>query len=132
VACQPLNGLNCFSQLSRIAHNPQEQAYNFMRAHPGQAYFPWYPMARLLAKGRLYHFDNGVFRRWVAGYPPSRDHFRAHVPPDLRFVAYRSHNLDRFDHAGDDKLRRAYLSEYSRKIKLPELPGWVVYVKEDH
>lgn len=130
LACQPLGGLKYFQHLSRIPSNPQEQAYDFMRAHPQQAYFPWYPLAGLLAEGRLYHFDDGVIRRWVAGYPPSLSHFRAHVPADLRFVAYRRRDLGRPDHAGDEKLRRAYLSEYSRKIEVDELPGWIVYVEQ--
>jgi hypothetical protein len=131
VACQPPASFKYLRQLPRIWDNPQQRAYEFVRAHPGQAYFPWHPMAGLLAEGRLYHFQYGVIDRMVAGFAPSREHFRAHIPANLRFVVYRKQDLRRAHHKWDKKLRRTYLPEYSKEIQLGELPGWVAYVQDE-
>ncbi len=97
--------------------NANQQAYDYLRRHPGEAYFPWHPLAGLLAEGRLYHFDFAAFDRWLAGFPPTREHVLAYVPAGMRGIA---------------STRRpwllTYFPEYTRESTLPDLPGWRVFV----
>ena len=37
-----------------VGQNDPQLAYEFAVRHPGEAYFPWHPLASLLAEGRLY------------------------------------------------------------------------------
>ncbi|MDA8019381.1 MAG: hypothetical protein MPN21_18215 [Thermoanaerobaculia bacterium] len=101
--------------------NPQEQAYEFAKAHPGQAYFPWQPLSTVLAEGRLDHFDFHVHARHAAGHPLSDEHFRAYLPPDLRYVFIRPRARD-YSILG-------YLPEYRHMTTHPDMPGWDLFVK---
>ena len=96
--------------------NPNQEAYEYLRRHPGETYFPWHPLAGLLAEGTLYHFDFAAFDRWLAGFPPTREHVLAHVPSGMRAIA---------------STRRpwilGYFPEYSRESTRPDLPGWRVF-----
>jgi hypothetical protein len=96
--------------------NANQEAYDYLRRHPGETYFPWHPLAALLAEGTLYHFDFAAFDRWLAGFPPTREHVLAHVPAGMREIA---------------STRRpwllGYFPEYSRESTRPDLPGWRVF-----
>ena len=105
-----------------LSGNCQQQAYAFAKTHPGQVYYPWHPLATLMAEGELYHFSYGVFDRELAGYPLSEEHFRRHVPPRMRYVAY-------FE--PQERYIERYLPEFSHRVVIPELPGWEVFVRED-
>lgn len=96
--------------------NHTSLAYAFASRHPGAAYFPWQPLATLLAEGRLDHFEYGVFDRGLAGFPPSPEHLRAGVPPDARWIA-TTHGAH---------LTFKLFGEYSEPAQLPELPGFDV------
>ena len=37
--------------LANLPHNPQQSAYDYLKSHPGRAFFPWTPLAALLAEG---------------------------------------------------------------------------------
>ena len=95
--------------------NDAQLAYDFAVRHPGEAYFPWHPLASLLAEGRLYHFDYAMIDRVLGGYPPTPTHIRAYVPSRMRWIAAKGHVYT-----------FSYFPEYSEEVKLPELPGWVV------
>ena len=96
--------------------NNEQLAYEFALRHPGEACFPWQPLASLLAEGRLYHFEYGMFDRFLAGYDPTSEHVRADVPPRLRWLVGRT-PLWTFSH---------FFPEYTEQTELKELPGWIV------
>jgi hypothetical protein len=100
--------------------NDNQQAYEFARRHPGEAYFPWQPLASLLAEGQLYHFEYGMMDRFIAGYEPTPEHVRAHLPPRLRWIAART-RVWTF----------RYFPEYSATVNLEELPGWIVLTRPE-
>ena len=104
------------STRSSLWDNNEQLAYEFALRHPGEAYFPWQPLASLLAEGRLYHFEYGMFDRFLAGYDPTSEHVRACVPPRLRWLVGRT-PLWTFSH---------FFPEYSEQTELKELPGWIV------
>jgi hypothetical protein len=99
--------------------NPHQQAYDFARAHPGTAYFPWHPLATLLAEGKLPHFAYGVFDRTLGGSPPTPEHFRAHIPERLAYVVVRD----------QDRKVMGYLPEFTEQRTSDELPGWTLLVR---
>ncbi len=96
--------------------NRNQEAYEFMRRHPGEAYFPWYPLAGLLAEGRLYHFEYGVFDRFLAGYEPTREHVLAHVPPRMHLLV-----------SGHKPWILHDFPDYSDERRRDDLPGWLLF-----
>jgi hypothetical protein len=92
----------------------------YLRAHPGEAYFPWFPLEHLVAEGRLYHFEYGVYDRFLAGFPVPPSQLHAHVPPRARLVCYPGGS-----YAGYLMLR--LLPEFNRRVELPELPGCLCF-----
>jgi hypothetical protein len=96
--------------------NHQKQAYELALRRPGEVYFPWQPLASLLAEGKLYHFEYGVFDRNLGGYNATPEHLRAHLPPKVRWIA-TSHKA---------KWTFLLLPEFSQEVDAPELPGFVV------
>ena len=106
--------------------NPQQQAYDFARAHPGEAYFPWNPLSTLLADGVLFHSEIGMWNRELAGIEPTPAHLRQHLPAGVRIVASRpptgnltwlppaNHHMPGFTHPGS----------------VPGLEGWDVFTRE--
>jgi hypothetical protein len=109
--------------LAHVSSNPEQEAYRFALAHPGEAWFPWNPIATLMAEGNLYHFEYGVTDREMAGYKPTNAEIRRNTPAHLRYIIYPK------DPQSEEMLR--FFPEFARRIELPELPGWLVYVREE-
>jgi hypothetical protein len=105
--------------------NGSELAYRFERAHPGEAYFPWNPNAVLLASGNLYHFDYAAFDREIANFRPSDEEVRAHLPPNMRYIAYPPHIVPSMS-------MMELIPGYDRRIELPELPGLTIYTRKEN
>lgn len=96
-------------------------AYRFMRAHPGEVWFPRYPLTSYLAEGKIYHSEMGFFNLEAMGIPISESHLLAYVPNGGKLIAC----------AADCGYLRISLDGY-RKIPFAELPGhWNVYEKMD-
>jgi len=70
--------------------NQQEAACQTLGQHPGQVYFPNNPLAHLMTEHKLYHLSYAVIDRKLGGYPVGEQHFRAHVPPNMRAVLFGS------------------------------------------
>jgi hypothetical protein len=101
-------------------NNPQQVAHDYLIAHPGRAYFPWNPLAHLMAEGRLCHYAYGVFELAAAGYPLSAEEFSRGIPPNFRFVAFAPGRRNEW-------IRPKYLLQYSARVEEPGLPRWHVY-----
>lgn len=108
----------CTPKPSRFTmwQNNQQVAYEFALRHPGEAYFPWAPLASLLAERRLYHFEYGMMDRYIGGYEPTREHLIAFLPSRMHWIAARA-RIWTFNH---------FFPDYTVETKLPELPGWIV------
>ena len=96
--------------------NSQQLAYEFAVRHPGETYFPWQPLATLLAEGRLYHFEYGMIDRYLAGYPPTAEHLQASLPPHMHWVAAHTRVWT----------MNQFFSTYSEETPFPDLPGFIV------
>ena len=111
--------LKGLKRLPNLGDNPQAQAYAFAVAHPGEVWFPWTPLATLMAEGELYHFAWAIVDRDISGNRMSNAHLKAHLPPRLRWVAHQ-----KAGHAVSFLPR--YLPEFDGETELEELPGWTV------
>lgn len=98
-----------------------DDAFAFARAHPERVYFPSNPLIRLLADGRLDHFQAAVWYYQRARMAPDKKHFRAHLPEKPTWVVV----------PGRGRIPRRYLPEFDRWVELPELPGFTVYVRNE-
>ena len=100
---------------------PHQIAFDYARRHPGEIYFPRMTLVHLLAEGEVYHQVIGVLDRAYAEFPLTEDHLRAHLPPEMKGIAFFENvfmsEIEYYDPLG-----------FSRQIRDPELPGFVVWV----
>jgi hypothetical protein len=108
-----------------LPQTPQQVAFNYLNRHPGEAYFPWFPLAHLYAEHQFRHYSFGIVDRLLAGEPVSSSDFRAYTPRDPRVIAFAADGTPQV--LGYDLMK--YLPEYSYQVNEPELPGWLVYGK---
>ncbi len=94
-----------------------EEAWSHARAHPGRVYYPWDPLASLMAESRADHFEYGVIDRILAGRPPDEAHIRRHLPGPLDQIVYPN-----ADHQQTMRLR--YLTEYRFATATPD---WLIF-----
>jgi hypothetical protein len=97
----------------------------FLRQHPGEVYFPWNPLAHVLVEGRFYHFEYGMYDRGLARHPISDEHFRRHLPPRLSLVCIPKEFVDQCKYA------MGHLKEFTRRVDIPELPGFLCLEREE-
>lgn len=114
--------------LDNLSSNEQKVAYEYAKKHPGEVYFPTSPLPSLLTEGKLYHHAYSLYDREQSGFPVTRKHFQAHIPTNIRLIAFmiafKSHrSLVR-------KYVMGYLPEFSKRVTIEELPEWIVYVRE--
>jgi hypothetical protein len=113
--------------LSHFSDNVHQVVYEYSRKHPGQVYFPWHPLSVLMAEGKLYHVDSGPFDRYLAGVPISKEDFMAYLPDHFDMIAIPAWADQRNEYG---KFYLHYLPDFTRKIEVPELSGFVVYAQE--
>ena len=104
-------------------HTPTDRAVEFARAHPRQAYFPWHPLATLVAEGRLDHLEYGLLDLSFAGRPPDRKLLLAGLPDRVEYIVYPESPLSRYVF----NLLGANLVVSRRQ----SLPGFTVYSLTD-
>ena len=108
-----------FNTWKNLADNPQDVAYRYAQAHPGEAFYPWNSLSGLMAEGKASHFEYGMFDRMLAKYPPTPAHLRKFIPPDVRIVAFAPVHQSEWS--------MTLLPEFKRRVEIKELPGWVCY-----
>lgn len=73
---------------SALRKSPSERVEQYDRAHPGQVYFPFNPVAVYFAEGRFYNTDWGMENRARAGFATPEAEFREGAPRAARLLAY--------------------------------------------
>ena len=86
--------------------------------YPHSVWFPQNPVITFYADQSLWHSEDGLSTRWLAGYGVSKSAFLRHLPPNLRAIAYPAANTSPF--------AVKLLPEFSRKIRWPY---WIVYIR---
>jgi len=101
----------------------EQRVVNYLRAHPGEAYFPWNPLSHQAAEGRTCHFAYGLFDRELAGFAIDDEHVNRHRPPHCRYVCFPP---GRRHHRSPECLERL-MREYPRRVEIDDLPGFECY-----
>jgi hypothetical protein len=99
----------------------QRMVVDYLRAHPGDAYFPLRPLEHLAVEGQLLHFEDGIICRELASKPLSPHHLRQHIPPGVRLVCYPASRSYGY------YITVQLLSEFDRRLVIDELPGCLCY-----
>jgi hypothetical protein len=111
-----------FNTIHPLMPNANEDAYRYSLRHPGTAYFPFHPVSSLLGEGKVYHHLFGMVDREWAGHPLTAKHFREHLPANLKYIC-----VPPFTVYGYYQSIMIRLPEYSKRVDIPELPGWICY-----
>lgn len=106
--------------ITPLPPNAARTAYDFIRRHPGEAYFPRLGLIHMLAEGKIYHDSSALMDRAWAGMRLSEKHVRAHIPDKIRLVAFIRGTSD--DRGWID------IPEIDCRTTDPELPGFRVYI----
>lgn len=88
-------------------------------AYPQALWFPQHPVFTFYADGRLWHSEDGVLTRNVAGYGLTQEDFRRHLPPKLKGVVYPA--------IVDFPFAMPLLTEFNRTFKVPY---WKVHTRD--
>ena len=92
-------------------------AYNFIKRHPGAAYFPLYPLAHLAAEGKLYHSGWALSDREMSRFFVSQRHVAAYIPPECDLILFPYY---------DSALEKLVVG-FERVGRIPEFPDWTVF-----
>jgi hypothetical protein len=113
--------------VSRLRDSPMQQAYRYAKARPAQAYFPHFPLATLLADGKLYHSAYGLWDLHHAGKSIDNARWSAYLPPDMRVAAFhKDSRYDKSDHV--EKLLAA--SGFTRQASADSTGEWIFFTQE--
>jgi hypothetical protein len=108
----------------RAWDNENEIAYRYDVQHPGQVYFPWNPLTSLLAEHKLYHFDYGVFDRYLGGAIVTPAHLAQNLPSPRPLIAILpQHGVT---------ILRTYFPDYVPRPPIADLPNWKIYGAPDY
>lgn len=106
-----------------LPETEQHIVYEYIKRHPGEGYFPWFPLSHLLAEGTFYHSTYGATDQLLAGVPVSEEQFRAFIPKSLRFAAFGKDGWRVSQ--GHDYMN--FLPKLRGHLSIAELPGWEIY-----
>lgn len=66
-----------------------DRAAFLAREFPGQIYFPWNPLITFYSEQRVYHAEDGLYVRQLAGAAVSNEAVRMHLPPGWSVTVFR-------------------------------------------
>ncbi len=94
-------------------------AYDYLKKHPGETYFPRLTIMHLLVEKKLYHDSMALMDREMAGYPVSKEQLAAHLPSGFQQIAFLK--------GKEGDIEWLHLPEFSQITDDPELPGFFVH-----
>jgi len=101
-------------------NNPHEVAYRVCKKYTDHSlYFPWQPMASLLADGKMYHIDQAIFYEKVNGmHPRSMANIDMFLPKKPFIIALRPFGAPSF------LANKFQSTEIDSLQEIPELLDW--------
>lgn len=100
-------------------NNAAHIAYNYLKNNGPGAYFTGLPLSHLMAEGKLYNFGSAVYDREVlARFPLSEEQKTRYFPANPTMVCG---NVPMW---GAEYVESKYFPKYTKKIDVPELPGF--------
>jgi hypothetical protein len=106
-----------------FAQSDQEQAFAYLKQHPGESYFPQFPLVSLLAEHKACHFDEAIMDFHRAGISMTQPHVRSALPEHMREIL--------FIHRVSGPIP-SLLPEYDQQSIPDELPGWIRLRRSSH
>lgn len=107
------------SLIRKLYSSHTEQVYEYETKHPGEVYFSFFPLPTLMAEGRLYHFEYGLFDRELGRARVSDAHFLQYVPPHMKYVQRYPENSPMVE----------YLPQFACEVQEPVFQGLSIYGK---
>ncbi len=92
------------------------EAASLAQVAPGTAWFPNQPVTTFYSDGRLYHVEDGLATRHLAGSGIGPAAFRRHLPPRLATIVYPASH--------DRPFALQLLPEFKPAVRLP---SWTLY-----
>lgn len=111
-------------QLRALPNTEQELAFRYIRVHPGQVYFPWFPLVHWMGEHADYNAAYGLWDHASAGIVPTEQEFRNYMPPSPKAVAFGNEGG-----IVNGMNIMSYLPEFRCVSHNPELPGFIVLTK---
>src|ERR1700730_541156 len=65
-----------------------KESYATVRAHPSQCYFPYDPLAHLLAGDRFRPNMDVIYAYAIGGYPVDKTAFQSSMPAEIKYVIF--------------------------------------------
>jgi len=118
-----LSGVSFGDELDALERCSDQVAYEFALAHPGELWFPWNPLATVMAEGRLDHQDRAVYDWTQAGQAVTTERLLSGIPPSVERMAYPT-DVRRGNHRTITWLMNG--REY-KAARLDELPKFRVF-----
>jgi len=106
-----------------LYQNNSQLAYEYAKSHPHDAFFPWDPLVGLLADGRYYHFEHGVYDRFLAQKQLTEEEYLKGVPDSFNYIIFPERRPI------DPTPSLFYLKEYSKEMGSAKYPGWHIYMR---
>lgn len=89
ICLMPLTNVFLLDKLAVVHKNQHEEVVRFLKAHPGEAYFPWYPLSSLHVEKKAYHLPYGLYDRMLAGYNIPQQTLRSGIPHKMKYLILR-------------------------------------------
>lgn len=111
-----------FSDFFLVPPRPDraKAAYEYVRSHPGEAYFPTLTLVHRLAEGKFYHEAVALCDREIAGLGAGPEHLAAYMPAAMKIIAFPE---------GSDYMGWLHAPGFGPRSEDPDLPGFWVYRK---
>ncbi|NEQ77600.1 MAG: hypothetical protein F6K23_34055 [Okeania sp. SIO2C9] len=111
--------------LNNLQNNNLEVSFQYMLKNPNQVYFPDYPLSSAMAERKIYHSIKGLNDREAGRLRLTAQHFQQYIPSKMKYIAFadpeNKWQKERIE------IMKSYLPQYSQKITIKDLPGWLVY-----
>jgi len=96
-------------------------AERLTKAYPHSIWFPRNPVITFYADGALWHSEDGIQTRFLAGYGLRQPDFRRHLPSDLQAVAFPT--------VVEKPFVMALLAELSEST---QVPYWTIFTRPEN
>jgi hypothetical protein len=112
--------------LGFVTDNPLKESEDFLRTHPGVAYFPANPLAHLDVEGIFYHEPAGFAEKYLAYGESVFAGAGAFLPKNITYLALP----DNRETYSPDDLPARFFPEYTHKVSLPGMQYWKIYTAD--
>ena len=112
--------------LGFVTDNPLQESEDFLRKHPGAAYFPANPLAHLDVEGVFYHESGGFFEKYLAFGDAVLAGAEAFLPRHITYLVLS----DSREALSPNDLPARFFPRYAHEVSFPNMHYWKIYTLE--